>query len=139
MSDVGEEKLVTEEDSHFVFVRPKAIVGSSGSTWVSETVRLRQRNPDMFEVEASGESYSVQFRQSCALIHNACFLYQYMTDKDDFTKATGLKQCAYTYYENERLHHLNKELDSALSVSESLESEAEKQVSLHTLHTKLLV
>lgn len=27
MSDIGEEKLITNEDSHFVFVRPKAIVG----------------------------------------------------------------------------------------------------------------
>ena len=137
MSDVGGEKLVTKEDSHFVFVRRKAIVGSSGSTWASETIRLRQRNPDIFEVEASGENYSVQFRQSCALIHNACFLYQDMTDKDDFTKATGLKHCVYTCYENERLHNLNKELDSALSVSESLESEAEQQVFLHTVHTKV--
>ena len=42
MSDIGEEKLVTDEDSHFVFVCPKAIVGSSGSTWARETVRLRQ-------------------------------------------------------------------------------------------------
>jgi hypothetical protein len=33
-----EEKLVTKEDSHFVFERPKAIVESSGSTWASETV-----------------------------------------------------------------------------------------------------
>ena len=75
MSDVGEERLITDEDSHFVFVRPKAIVGSSGSTWASETVRLRQRNPDNFEVKGSGQNYSVQFRQSFALVHNAFFHY----------------------------------------------------------------
>lgn len=103
MSDIGEEKLITSEDSHYVFVRPKAIVGSSGSTWGSETARLRQRNPNNFEVKDSGESYRVQFRQSCALIHNVCYLYQDMTEESDFTKATGLENCVYTCYENERL------------------------------------
>ena len=53
MSHIRKEKLITNEDSHFVFVGPKAIVGSSGSTWASETVRLRQRNPDNFEIADS--------------------------------------------------------------------------------------
>ncbi|CAB4042502.1 Transient receptor potential cation channel subfamily A member 1 [Paramuricea clavata] len=110
-ADEGEEKLVTEEDSHFVFVRPKAIVGSSGSTWASETIRLRQRHPDLFEVKstASGESYSVQFRQTCAVVHNDCFLYQ------------G-----------------GRELESSLTVSETIECEAEKQVFQKMIQTKII-
>ena len=138
MSDIGEEKLITDEDSHFVIVRPKAIVGSSGSTWASKTVRLRQGNPDNFEIGDSGDSYSVQFRQACAVIHNACFLYQDMTEENDFTKANGQENCVNTYYENERLHNLKKELDTALSVSESLQDEAEKQVFSHRMHTKVI-
>ena len=54
-SDIRKEKLITNEDSHFVFVRPKAIVVSSGSTWASETVWLRQRSPDNFEIADSGD------------------------------------------------------------------------------------
>lgn len=60
-----------------------------------------------------------------------------MTDKNDFTKATGQDNCVYTFYENERLQNLKKELDTALSVSESLESDTEKQVFLHRMHTKV--
>ena len=137
MSDVGEEKLVTAEDSHFVFVRPKAIIGSSGSTWASETVRLRQRNPELFEVQGNGQKYSAVFRQSCAVVHDSCFLYQDMTEEEDLLNATGLNQCIYTCYESERLHNLKKELESALSISDTLESQAEKQVFLHTITTKL--
>ena len=37
----GHEKLVTDIDNHTVFIRPKAIIGSSGSVWASEVVRLR--------------------------------------------------------------------------------------------------
>jgi hypothetical protein len=36
----GKEKLINKTDSHFVFVRTKAIVGSSGSVWASDSVRL---------------------------------------------------------------------------------------------------
>lgn len=43
----------------------------------------------------------------------------------------------YTYYQNERLHNLKKELDTALSVSESLQDGAEKQASWHRMHTKV--
>ena len=47
----NEEKLVTKDDSHFLFMRPKAIIESSGTTWASETIRLRQRHPDLFDVK----------------------------------------------------------------------------------------
>ena len=129
--------MVTAEDSDFVFVRPKAIIGSSGSTWASETVRLRQRNPELFEVQGNCQKYSAVFRQSCAVVHDSCFLYQDMTEEEDLLNATGLNQCIYTCYESERLHNLKKELESALSISDTLESHAEKQVFLHTITTKL--
>ena len=34
------EKLITDEDYHFVFTRPKFFIGSSGSVWACETVNL---------------------------------------------------------------------------------------------------
>ena len=46
-----EKTLETDEDHHFVYVRPKAIIGSSGSVWASETVDLRHRSPDVFQTE----------------------------------------------------------------------------------------
>ena len=60
-----------------------------------------------------------------------------MTEEGDLLNATGLNQCMYTGYENERLRNLKRELQSALSISDTLESQAEKQVSLHTISTKL--
>ena len=47
----SEEKLITEEDRHYVFVRPKAMVRSSGTVWASETLRLRHEDPLAFEVD----------------------------------------------------------------------------------------
>ena len=113
MSDIGLEKLFTKDDNHFVFVRPNAIIASSGSTWVSETIRLRQYHPDVFEV-ATEQYYSIKVRQYCAVIHEACFLYHSMTMESDFKKGSGRKGCLFTQYEKERLDHL-QQIESACS------------------------
>ena len=69
MSDTS-EKLVTDDDNHFVFVCPKAIVGSTGTLWASETIRLRQRHPDIFQVaDETKPLYSTDFRKTCSSIH----------------------------------------------------------------------
>ena len=43
----------------------------------------------------------------------------------------------FIHFENEWLQNLKKELYTALSVSESLESDTEKQVFLHRMHTRV--
>ena len=45
------EKLGSTGDAHYVFVRPKNFVDSSGTTWVSKTVFLRHTNLLDFEVD----------------------------------------------------------------------------------------
>ena len=45
----NKERSVTDSDHHFVFVRPKAIVGSCGSVWASETIKLRHLYPEVYE------------------------------------------------------------------------------------------
>ena len=114
MFDVGLEKLFTRDDNHFVFVRPKAIIASGVSTWACETIRLRQYYPDVFEA-VTEKYYSINVRQYCAVIHDACFLYHNMTMENDFKKASGRKGCLLTQYEKERLDHLQQEIKSACS------------------------
>ena len=93
MSEEGEKQLVTSDDNHFVFICPKAIIGSSGLTLATETVPLRQRHPDIFDVGGKSKAYSIQFRKLCSIIQCACFLYVDMTEIKDLIKATGKESC----------------------------------------------
>ncbi|CAH3135445.1 unnamed protein product, partial [Porites lobata] len=72
----NDEKLVTEDDRHHVIVRPRAIVGSSGSVWASKTIRLRHEDPAAFEVEKTetNAEHSLGFRKCCARLHDDLFL-----------------------------------------------------------------
>ena len=105
-----EEKLIMKDDNHFVFIRPKAITNSSGSTWASETIRLRQRHPDLFEIKDKIPGYSSQFRTLCSSLQCAFFLFEDMSEREDLCKATGARTCIYTTYECERLSHLGEEI-----------------------------
>ncbi len=125
MSDTV-EKLVTKDDNHFVFVRPKAYVGSSGTVWASETIRLCQRHPDIFEVlDERNQLYSSSFRKTCSKIYCACFLYVDMTEHGDIVKGTGKCDCEYTQYERTRFKNLKKEILRAFSSEETSHSEGE--------------
>ena len=78
-----------EDDFHHVFVRPKSLVGSPGSVWASETVRLRHEDPSAFEVQGRPEcpDYSPRLRKCCARLYDL-FLYQDMSEHDDLNKVT---------------------------------------------------
>ena len=49
-------------------MRPKALVGSSGTVWSSEDFEFRANRPDLYEVSNSTSSYSLAFRSFCARV-----------------------------------------------------------------------
>ncbi|CAC5405593.1 unnamed protein product [Mytilus coruscus] len=63
----GEEKLVTDEDTHFVFTRPKAFVGSSGTVWAKlDVVNRKPRQADFTDAgpEVGVSNFEVKFRDA---------------------------------------------------------------------------
>ena len=88
------EKLVTKEGNHLVFIRPKVIINSNGSTLAIETVRLGVHHLDEFEVKGN-DMHSKQFRKVCGAIHYACFLYADMTEHDYISKIRAQNDYIY--------------------------------------------
>ena len=82
----GEEKLLNDNDTHVVFVRPKAFIDSSGTTWANETMHLRTIHPDVFEVQTDQPIYSTAFRSVCSKIHDSVKYYKLMTVQGDWSR-----------------------------------------------------
>lgn len=125
----GKETLLTAEDRHFVFVRPKAVIPSTGSVWASETVHLRHTYPDEFEVSAPESKYSYAFRVCCAQIHDSLFLYCDMSEDEDIKKVTNTEACAFRKYEVTRNSKALQQVSDAVEkfyVSSAPESERTK-------------
>ena len=122
----SEEKLITEEDRHYVFVWPKAIVGSSGTVWASETLRLRYEDPlacEVDELTPGSPQHSLGIRKCCARLHDDLFLYYDMTESDDLDNITGETEsnCKFFTYEKERAKHLKLRIDNLLQFCEDTE------------------
>ena len=64
----SKEAYVMTDDESFVFMRPKAHVGSSGTVWSSEDYELRANRPDLHEVSESSSDYTILFRSYCTRI-----------------------------------------------------------------------
>ena len=114
-----EETLEKDEDHHFVYVRPKAIFGSSGSVWASETVDLIHRSPDVFEMPTLCEhTYTKAFRGFCAHAHDYLFQYMDMSNVVDMSKVTTKLECPHHLCEASRVDHLQRGLKRGLQTSD---------------------
>ena len=126
-SKVGEmiednEKLITDEDYHFVFIRPKFFFGSSGSVWATEKVNLRYLYPNIFEMLGKKSDFSSAFRSICAQLHNSVYLYNDMCEPGDFSCAKpGAHENPCTCYEQGLVYYI-QELIKPLSWEITLSS-----------------
>ena len=123
----NKETLSTAEDYHVVFVLPKNLIKSSGSTYRSQTVFMRTELPDLYDIP-NGTDYSVQFRSACALLHDYAKLYSMMTVKYDLDRVTNAQDCPHRIYEMSRLRQLENGIDKAASKSDQISHEAEREI-----------
>ena len=101
-----------KNDKHFVVIQAKAYVDSSGTTWASETERLRLLYPDEFEAPNLGKAYSKHFCCLYAAIHDYVFLCVDMTEQGDI-KITTESSCKHHLYEQQRLGRLARRVEKA--------------------------
>lgn len=122
-AEIGSDvTTLADSDTHFVVMRPKAIIDSSGTTWASEIVRLRSEFPDMFEIPPDKENvYDALHREFASRIQYATFQYLDMTEENDLIKVSSNENCPHREYECKRLSHLLKVVREAKSSIGDLE------------------
>lgn len=98
----GEEKLKMEKDNSFCFMRPKAMVSSSGTSWASENMRLQHENPQMFHVKKGDEClYTGCFQSVVTMIRDKARHFLDSTVENDIKNITAQNGCKFRQYENE--------------------------------------
>ena len=107
-----------------VFVRPKAYVGNSGTTWASETMDLIAMYPDDYEVDNSDTNghlaYSTTLRKFFHAIKNYPQQFKYITTAEDLNCVSGLTtECKFATYEKLHLKHLVENITQSLNFFES--------------------
>jgi hypothetical protein len=132
----GKEKLVNKKDTHIVFVRPKAFVDSSGTTWANETMRLRNIHPSEFEVDGESSKYSDGLRGFVGEVHDNVKYFQMTTVQGDWERCKpGESDNQYTKYEISRFKHIFQRLEATLTcvVTSATETNIVSDIKHHVL------
>ena len=114
--------MITQEDTHFVFSRPKHYTPSHGSTWANEDIRCSHLYPQKFEVDEDTQ-YTTEFRSVCRVITNSIFYFLDTSEKKYIERVK--KDPTFLGYEKQRVLHLERFLDHALSTSTNLSRDEE--------------
>lgn len=98
-----------ENDNSFGFMRPKAMVSSSGTSWASENMPLQHENPQMFHVQKDDEcSYTGCFQSVVTMIRDKARHFLDSTVDNDIRDVTAQNDCKFRRYENERIEGMER-------------------------------
>ena len=95
---IGSQKIKFDEDDTVVFNRPKYFVGSSGSVWVSEYMRLRVVEPKLFMINGDNQ-LAGEPAASIIAISDQLKYYKLATNQGDLHKISNDVNCMHRKYE----------------------------------------
>ena len=101
MSD--DEKLIKNDDKSIVVVRPKFYIGSSGSVWASDLLRIRYEHTSVFEVKVSGNALSNPARRVVAFLRDSGYYFKDTTTYEDLKCLVSNLHNHHEYREYETL------------------------------------
>ena len=109
--------MIRDQDQSAVIIRPKYYIGSCGSVWASDYMRLSHELPMLFQEASSGNNYSIEFRKLVTSTHDVVFYFVDVTLKEDVICATPQTGCQHYCYENEKLAWLvENQLDEIMRI-----------------------
>lgn len=80
----GKNELMMTEDENVCVFRPSHYLGSNGSVWASEDMRLRYERPELYEIP-SNVQLSNEFHKVSAILKDEMRHYIFQTLLEDYT------------------------------------------------------
>ncbi|XP_035659798.1 uncharacterized protein LOC118404665 [Branchiostoma floridae] len=111
----GESRLKSTDDVSLAVIHPKAYVGTNGTTWGSNLMRLRRECPAEFEIELSPDNvkHSTPIRKLCAWVGDSVAYFMDCTMEGDVMKVTQDHDCPFRMYELQRIQSLKDQVTRA--------------------------
>ena len=123
----GKNNLINDKDQTVVIIRPKYYIGSSGSVWASDYLKLCHEHPSLFQ--GSGlNPCSNELNKYVCHIHDILFYFVDLTMKEDVQNATTKPHCQHRQYEEEKLHWLVQQSQDAVLEKEGILLDSERKI-----------
>ena len=122
----NELKIKIANDSTIVYNRPKFFVGSNGSVWSSEFMRLRYQVPELFTMNYNDQVVGANLELMIMLSDRLRYFWL-MTIKDDFMMITKEQNCPFRAYELRKIQSLKQVVNNCLESCDTDSTEKDKQ------------
>ena len=109
----GSQKIKIAKDDTVVFNRPKYFVGSSGSVWASEYMRLRVVEPKLFMLEIENQLSANVVSLLLAILDQLKY-YILGTNPTDVSNVSNYSSCVHRKYEVCRATIVHKTLTTSM-------------------------
>ena len=109
----NKNNLVNDNDQTIVIIRPKYYIGSSGSVWASDYLRICHEHPSLFQ-ESRQSAISNTLNKFVCHIHDILFYFVEITMKEDVQSPTTEPSCPFRKYEEEKLEWLLQQIEVAV-------------------------
>ena len=110
----SKNNLINDKDQTAVIIRPKYYIGSSGSVWASDDLKLCHEHPSLFQESGLSPCSNNLNKYVVCHIHDILFYFGDLTMKEDVQNATTKPHCQHRQYEEEKLHWLVQQSQEAV-------------------------
>ena len=98
-------------------MRPKAYIGSSGSVWASDLMKIKWEVPQLFEQSQNTafRSFPLELRKFCHRVRDTVYYFKEYTIKNDVMCVTSSPDCEFKQYEVKKCAWLDTQLSEAVN------------------------
>ena len=125
----GKDELISDQDQSLVIIRPKYYIGSSGSVWASDYMRLCYEVPQLFQENSENTGLSKETQKLVIRSHDVVYYFTDLTMEEDTMRVTAEKDCKHYCYEQEKLIWFQSQIsDITIQYQEAAHLESEKEI-----------
>lgn len=107
-------ELTRDEDQSVVVIRPKYYVGSTGSVWGSDYMKICHEYPHLYEVGEKSD-WGRPVKQFCTAVSDYTNYFLDTSEKEDIVRVEKSENGKHKEYERKRIDSLVHGLDTAMN------------------------
>ena len=125
----GKHELTRDQDQSLVIIRPKYYIGSSGSVWASDYMRLCYEVPQLFQENSQNNGLSKEIQKLAIRSHDTVYYFTDLTIEEDVMRVTTEMDCKHYCYEQEKLIWFQNQISNiTIQYQEAVHLESEQEI-----------
>lgn len=130
------DELISDQDQSLVIIHPKYFIGSGGSSWASDYMRLSYEVPKLFQESPQNTSLSIELQRLAICSHDVVYYFTDLTMEEDVMRVKTETGCKYFCYEQEKLISFQNQISYiTIQYKEAVHLQSEQEIGSELLET----